>query len=53
MEKDEKKKENIILKKYIPLLKKHFKVHQLTKEQILMKCLKVLKNVTKVTTTEK
>ena len=34
MEKDEKKKENIILKKYIPLLKKHFKVHELTKEHL-------------------
>ena len=34
MEKDKKKKENIILKKYIPLLRNHFKVHELTKEQL-------------------
>ena len=29
-EKDKKKKENIILKKYIPILKKHYKIHELT-----------------------
>ena len=28
------KKENIILKKYIPLLKKYYKIHELTKENI-------------------
>ena len=34
MKKDEKKKENIILKKYIPLLSKHYKIHELTKDHL-------------------
>ena len=34
MEIEEKKKDNIILKKYIPLLKKYYKIHELTKENI-------------------
>ena len=35
MEKEkEKKKESIILKKYIPILRKHFKIHELTKEHL-------------------
>ena len=33
-EKDKKKKENIILKKYIPLLSKHYKIHELTKDHL-------------------
>ena len=33
-EKDKKKKENIILKKYIPLLGKHYKIHELTKDHL-------------------
>ena len=34
MKKDQKKKDNIILKKYIPKLEKHFKVRELTKEDL-------------------
>ena len=34
MEIEEKKKDNIILKKYIPLLRKYYKIHELTKENI-------------------
>ena len=34
MEKEKKKKENIILKKYIPILDKHFKIHELTKDHL-------------------
>ncbi len=34
MDKEKKKKENIILKKYIPLLSKHYKIHELTKEHL-------------------
>ena len=34
MEKEKKKKESIILKKYIPILGKHFKIHELTKEHL-------------------
>ena len=34
MEKEKKKKESIILKKYIPILRKHFKIHELTKEHL-------------------
>ena len=34
MEIEEKKKDNIILKKYIPLLRKFYKIHELTKENI-------------------
>ena len=31
---EKKKKENIIIKKYIPILKKHYKIHELTKEHL-------------------
>ena len=31
---DKKKKENVILKKYIPILKHHYKIHELTKEDL-------------------
>ena len=31
---EKKKKENIILKKYIPILKQHYKIHELTKENL-------------------
>ena len=34
MEKEKKKKENIILKKYIPILDKQFKIHELTKDHL-------------------
>ena len=34
MDKEKKKKENIILKKYIPILDKHFKIHELTKDHL-------------------
>lgn len=34
MEKEKNKKESIILKKYIPILRKHFKIHELTKEHL-------------------
>tara|TARA_B100000989_G_C19462200_1_gene436728 strand:+ start:276 stop:1052 length:777 start_codon:yes stop_codon:yes gene_type:complete len=34
MEKEKKKKESIILKKYIPILGKHFKIHELTQEHL-------------------
>ncbi len=34
MKKDQKKRDNIILKKYIPKLEKHFKVRELTKEDL-------------------
>ena len=34
MEKEKKKKENIILKKYIPILDKHFKIHELNKDHL-------------------
>ena len=34
MENKKEKKENIILKKYIPILGKHYKIHELTKENL-------------------
>ena len=34
MEKDKKKKDNVLLKKYIPKLDKHFKIRELTKEDL-------------------